>query len=125
MKIEKYILTALCVGVCIWSATMIAGVINLARLQGPPPYAILASLEPAAFLGAGLLPLLLTWRPSARHQKKLLGAWAICMTYVTLLALNMLRLGLHERASIRLALWGAIVVLLIRTQRLAREKRIA
>jgi hypothetical protein len=115
MKSEKHILTVLCLGVCIWSATMIVGVFGLARTQGPS--ALWALLEVAAFVGAGLLPLLLIWKSDAGHEKVIVGIWTVCVGYVNLLALNALRLGLFAKASVRLALWIVIAILLVRALR--------
>jgi hypothetical protein len=120
MKTQRYILTALCLGVCVWAAAMIMGVLGLVRAQGS--FEWMSWLEITAFSGAGLLPLVLIrkadpgWRRTA-----LVAACALCLTYVTLLALNLLRLGFFTKASLRLALWTAIAVLLVRTLRLPQN----
>jgi hypothetical protein len=119
MKTQRHILTALCVGACIWSATMIAGVFGLARAQGS--FALMGLLEVAAFAGAGLLPLLLIWKSDAKRKTVLVAIWAVCVTYVSLLALNLMRLGFFTEGSVHLALWIAIAVLLVRTLRLSHK----
>lgn len=119
MKTQRYVLIALCSGVCVWSATMVVSVLGLARAQGP--FALLGLLEVAAFAGAGLLPLLLLWKADSKYRTVLVAVWALCITYVSLLALNLLRLGFFTAAAFYLALWTAIAVLLIRTLRLAHK----
>jgi len=116
MKAEKYVLSALCVGVCIWSATMVAGVVGLARTQGLS--ALFALFEVATFVGAGLVPLVLIWT-SGSWKKALIGVWVVCISYVTVLALNCLRLDLVAKGTMRLALWMVIAVLFIRALRQA------
>ena len=120
MKTQRYILTALCLGVCVWAAAMIMGVVGLVRAQGS--FEWMSWLEIAAFSGAGLLPLVLIRKADPRWRRTaLVAAWALCLTYVTLLALNLLRLGFFTKASLRLALWTAIAVLLVRTLRLPQN----
>jgi hypothetical protein len=116
MKTQKYVLIALCLGVCLWSARMGFGVVGLARVQEWS--ALTGLLEIAAFGGAGFSPLLLLWRPEAKYRSSLVAAWALCIGYVGLLALNLLRLGYFAPAGLRLALWATIAVLAIRTVRL-------
>ena len=120
MKTQRYILTALCLSACVWAAAMVVGVLGLVRAQGS--FAWMSSLEIAGFSGAGLLPLVLIRRADlGRRRTALVAAWALCLTYVTLLALNLLRLGFFTKASLRLALWTAIAVLLVRTLRLPQN----
>lgn len=116
MKTQKLILIALCLGACLWSAKIIVGVVGLARVQGSP--GLVGWLEVGAFCGAGLLPLLLIRNSGAKHKPVLVGIWVPCIAYVTLLALNFMRLGLVTAGAIRLALWIAIAVLLVRTRSL-------
>ena len=115
MKTQKYVLIALCLGVCVWSARMGFGVVGLARVQGWS--ALAGLLEVAVFGGAGLLPLVLLGKPEAKYRLALVAVWAVCLAYVSLLALNLLRLGHFAAAGLHLALWAAIAVLAIRTLR--------
>ena len=117
MKIERYILSVLCGGVCIWAATMVVGVIGLAVHQGA--FALLALLEVATFLGAGLLPLLILWSSPEKTNKWAFRAWLLCIGYVTLLSLNSCRIDLIPGA-IRFTLWIMIVVLFTRATRDAK-----
>ncbi len=119
MKMQKYVLVALCLGVCVWVTRMGFDVVGLAHVQEWP--ALAGLLEVAAIGGAGLLPLLLLWKPEAKYRPALVGGWAACIAYVSLLALNLLRLGYFAPAGLRLVLWAAIAVLAIRTLRLRPE----
>jgi hypothetical protein len=115
MKTEKYVLSVICVGVCLYAAKMVVGVIGLARYQGPG--ALLALLEVATFLGAGLIPLIFLWQADKKMRKALYVVWMVCIAYVSLLAINTLRLGLFTAGAIHLSVWVAIVVLLVRALR--------
>lgn len=115
MKAEKTILTVLCLGVCLWSARMVVGVIGLASTQGA--LQLLALLEVVTFAGAGLIPLLLLWKRPLTLSRIAIGIWVVCMVYATLLALNLVRVGLYAKGGVRLALWVAIAVLTVRALR--------
>lgn len=91
---------------------MIVGVLGLARAQGA--FALWGWLEVAAFTGAGVLPLLLMGKAGAKYKTVLLAGWALSITYVSLLALNLLRLGIFVQGSVRLSLWIVIAILLVR-----------
>lgn len=120
VKTQKYILTALCLAVCVWSVTMIVGLVGLSRAQGWS--ALTNWLEVAAFFGAGFLPLILIWKAElGRNRTFLVATWALCLTYVGLLALNLMRLGFLGKAGIRLVVWAAIAVLFVRTLRLSQK----
>lgn len=117
MKVQKTVLTVLCAVVCLWAAWMVVGVIGLARYQGPAQ--LLELIEVAMFMGAGVFPLLLAWwTKSARHRWLFIAA-VTCLAYVTVLALNTLRLGLWPQGAVRLALWIVIATLVIRMRRIA------
>lgn len=98
---------------------MIGEVVDLAGSDGSVGW--MGVLEIAAFTGAGLLPLLLIWKSAAGYRKALLVIWGLCFAYVSSLALNLLRLGLFAKAGVRLAVWTAIAVLLVRTLRASRR----
>jgi hypothetical protein len=114
MKIEKDVLSVLCAGVCVWAARMVVGVIGLARHQGP--MALLALLEVAAFLGAGLIPLLMVWLSPKKKRKWPDAIWAVCALYVVVLALNYSRYD-PLAGTVRLALWISIIILFIRASK--------
>jgi len=111
MKTEKYILTALCAVVFIWVIKMVVGIIGLARYQGPSQ--LLALIEVAAFMGAGVIPLLAAWL-SSPQKKWLYVLWAPCILYVCFLAI---RYTIHNPipGAIRLLLWIAIIALVARS----------
>lgn len=107
-KVERALLTGLAVGVLACSAWMAVGVIGLARHEGPR--ALGALLEVAAFVGVAVVPLRVRWSRATAW----LAVWAGCLTYVTVLALNALRLGLYLEGALRLALWIALAALFLR-----------
>ena len=114
MKADKIVLTALCAVVCVWTAGMLLGVVNLARHQDVSVPAV--SVELSLFLGAGLIPLLAVWVFPQRSMFWLRVAWAPCILYVSFLAINLTRL--HPSAGLpRLILWTAIIVLFLRQPR--------
>jgi hypothetical protein len=98
---------------------MIRDIVDLAGADGL--FGWMGVLEIAAFTGAGLLPLLLIWKSAASYRKTLLVIWGLCFAYVSLLALNLLRLGLFAKASVRLVVWSAMAVLLVRTLQASRR----
>lgn len=114
-------LIILCVGACLWSAKMAVGALAVARGDNPLP--LVGLLEIAAFAGAGALPLLLLATRGRRRRTALAAAWAPCLAYVLLLALNLLRLGFLVAGGIRLAVWLAIAFLTLRS--LGRPPRTA
>jgi len=112
MKTEKLFLGVLCLGACVWSTSMIISVVALARYQGPS--ALFALIEVAAFVGAGLVPLLFIRKSEKKDGKLMIVLWVICVAYASLLAINALRLELFTKGAVRLALWIAITALFIR-----------
>lgn len=67
------------------------------------------------------MPLLLVWQSGAKKRKVLTGVWVVCIVYVSLLALNLLRSGFLTKGIIRLSLWIVIGVLVVRMLRQAHQ----
>jgi hypothetical protein len=113
MKVEKYILTALCAAVCLWSGKLAVGVILLAVHQGPR--VLLGLLEVAMFLGVGAIPIALVWWRKVQMRPLMYVIWIVCVSYVLLISLNYARVDLLG-AGIRLLVGSCIVVLFTRAR---------
>jgi hypothetical protein len=111
LKNEKIVLTTLCAVACASTASMLLGVVNLARHQDVPVLAVVFELS--MFLGAGLLPLLAVWVFKQPTKPWLYIAWTPCILYVGFVAINFTRISPFDGLP-RLLLWSAIIILFIR-----------
>ncbi|OHE80400.1 MAG: hypothetical protein A3G75_02025 [Verrucomicrobia bacterium RIFCSPLOWO2_12_FULL_64_8] len=116
----KLILTALCVLALADLGRMFWGLIGLARHQDVP--VIAAGFDFSMFLGAALIPLVVSWRPEERRRRWHYFLWMPCILYVVFLAINFLiRSPFAVTSSLwgvgRLLAWLAIAALFIHTSR--------
>jgi|GEM_PF-6609679 hypothetical protein len=113
----KQLLIVLCIVGTLWSLKMIFAAAQMTNAEGvfPPLFA----WELFAFFGAATLPLLFIWKPRVQPRALILTIWALCIVYVSVLALNLIRVGLVANGCVRLALWVAIAFLFIRMLRLS------